>query len=202
LTFAKGLRSLVRQDPDIIMVGEIRDQETANIAVNAAMTGHLLLSTLHANNAATAMPRLLDMDVQPFLLASSLNIIIAQRLVRRICRRCKVKLTLAADDLDRISRQIPIRQLLPKKFHKEWPVHKGKGCAACGDSGYAGRIGIYEVLDIDDEIRAMVMDRKSADIIERAAIAKGMSTMLQDGLRKVSEGITTIDEVVRVMSEA
>lgn len=202
LTFAKGLRSILRQDPDIIMVGEIRDEETADIAINAAMTGHLVLSTIHSNDAATVLPRLIEMKVQPFLVASSVNIIIAQRLVRRICRRCIYSIELGKREIDSISKLIPVRDIMKKPNLNKLRTYKGHGCNVCHQSGYAGRIGIFELMIMDEELRRLVIEEKSADVIERAAKQRGMTTMLEDGLDKVVRGITTVEEVLRVMADA
>ncbi len=200
LTFARGLRSILRQDPDIIMVGEIRDEDAAGIAVNAAMTGHLVLSTLHANNAATTIPRLLDLKIKPFLLASSLNLIISQRLVRRICARCKVTLRLDKQTLAQLDAQLPSTDLQAHVRHKNLKFFKGDGCTVCAQTGYLGRIGIYEMYEVDEDMRELIMAGASAKEIEDAAVKKGMTTMLQDGLQKVANGVTTIEEIVRVMS--
>lgn len=196
LTFASGLRSILRQDPNIIFVGEIRDSETAGIAVNAALTGHLVVSTLHTNDAATALPRLSDMKVEPFLVASTVNIIIAQRLVRKICEMCKTVVSINREDL---IKHIP-NEIIEKNFgtNAQINVSKGKGCKACHSTGYAGRIGIFEVLNVSNEIRRLITQKNDSDVIEKAAIAEGMTTMLDDGLKKVIAGITTIEEVLRV----
>ncbi len=183
LTFADGLRSIVRQDPDIILVGEVRDEETAGIAINSAMTGHLVLSTLHTNDAATTLPRLLEMGVEPFLVASSVNVIIAQRLVRKICTKCRVSEEVKPDGL--------VAPGLTRVYH-------GKGCPVCQGTGYAGRVGIFEVLVLDDDIRQAVVERQDSDKIAALAIKKGMTTMFDDGIAKVARGLTTIEEVVRV----
>ncbi len=196
LTFANGLRSIVRQDPNIIMVGEIRDEETANIAVNAAMTGHLLLSTLHANDAAVTLPRLLDMGIEPFLIASTVNVAIGQRLIRKICPHCAT--TRRLTDIERTSLATIIPPSTLSKF-KEFA--EPKGCAQCGGSGYVGRIGIYEVLEVTEHVRHMIMKRENADEIRKAAMEEGMTTMLMDGLEKASAGVTSIAEVLRVIHE-
>lgn len=198
LTFAKGLRSIIRQDPDIIMVGEIRDIETANIAVNAAMTGHLVLSTLHTNDAATTLPRLLDMEVEPFLVASTVNIAIGQRLVRKVCTRCIESYTLKGKKLKELKKQMDFEKLLNKKNVKELRLYRGKGCKYCNDSGYTGRVGIFEVLEVSEKIKAMIMNRKNSDEIKEQAIKEGMTTMIQDGLQKALTGVTTLEEVLRV----
>ncbi|MEK7591944.1 MAG: GspE/PulE family protein [Patescibacteria group bacterium] len=196
LTFANGLRSILRQDPNIIFVGEIRDNETAGIAVNAALTGHLVVSTLHTNDAATAIPRLTDMKVEPFLVASTINIIIAQRLIRKICDDCKITNTLS---LEVLKKHIPEDAI--KKYFGEGPsynLYKGKGCKVCHMTGYKGRLGIFEVLEVDKKIRKLITDKLDADAITRAAIENGMNTMLNDGLVKIMKGQTTIEEVIRV----
>lgn len=194
LTFAKGLRSIVRQDPDIILVGEVRDSETANIAVNAAMTGHLVLSTLHTNDAATTFPRLTDMEVEAYLVASSVNVVIGQRLVRRICMNCKVSTKVS---LEHVGTEIK------KKFgDKETAnVYKGKGCTVCHLTGYKDRVGIFEVMLVDEEIHAAITKKQSADEIKQLAITKGMKTMLEDGVEKIQQGITTLEEIMRATTE-
>ena len=199
LTFAKGLRSIVRQDPDIILVGEIRDQETANIAINAAMTGHLVLSTLHTNDAATAIPRLLDMGVEPFLVASTVNIIVAQRLVRKIHSGCRTSADLDLKEISPLLSQEIIKKTFGDK--KSVRTYVGKGCDLDHQTGYKGRIGIFEVLSMDDEIRQAVVDKKDASEIKGIAIKNGMTTMVEDGLEKVKSGLTTIEEILRVAKE-
>ncbi len=196
LTFASGLRSILRQDPNVIFVGEIRDNETANIAVNAALTGHLVVSTLHTNDAATALPRLSDMKVEPFLVASTVNVIVAQRLVRRICNSCRISLTIPFEDL---AKHIS-SDMIQKHFGNisEIRVYQGKGCKLCHNSGYQGRLGVFEVLEVTKNIRRLIVEKNDADVIQKAAIEEGMTTMLDDGLDRVAEGITTIDEVLRV----
>ncbi len=196
LTFAKGLRSIVRQDPDIILVGEIRDQETAEIGVNAAMTGHLLLSTFHSNDAATAIPRLLDMGIEPFLLASGLELIIAQRLVRKICEKCRTSYDFDTSELANKDRQDAVKKYFgTKKTHR---MYKGKGCSACNNTGYKGRIGIFEVLNMSNEIKEIVMTNPSSDAVWNLARKAGTTTFFEDGIEKVKAGITTLDEVFRV----
>ncbi|MCX6704383.1 MAG: GspE/PulE family protein, partial [Candidatus Woesebacteria bacterium] len=196
LTFANGLRSILRQDPNVIFVGEIRDSETAGIAVNAALTGHLVLSTLHTNDAATAIPRLTDMKVEPFLVASTVNVIIAQRLVRQICSSCKLEEKMPAGE---IAKHFPI-ELVQKHFGSatEITVHRGKGCKICRSTGYSGRVGLFEVLEVTKEIRRLVSEKSDSDIITLAAVKEGMKTMLDDGLEKVAAGTTTMEEVIRV----
>lgn len=193
LTFAKGLRSIVRQDPDIILVGEIRDEETAEISVNAALTGHLLLSTFHANDAATSIPRLLDMGVEPFLLSSTLEMIIAQRLIRKICDICRTSYS-------------PIPKKLDKKF-PNWnkflskdnlTLYKGKGCESCNHTGYKGRTAIFEIIQVTPELRELILENPSSQEISSKARKQGSKTLFEDGLDKVKKGITTIDELLRV----
>lgn len=205
LTFANGLRSIVRQDPDIIMVGEIRDEETAAISVNAAMTGHLLLSTLHANDAATTFPRLSEMGIEPFLVASSVNVIVAQRLARRICHKCKTNYFLAPDELVLFASEPElakvVRRLSGKKDLRKIRFYRGagNGCDVCNDTGYNGRLGIFEVMEVTDALRALITQKASADEITRAAVAGGMTTMFEDGITKMLTGMTTLDEVVRAI---
>ncbi len=196
LTFANGLRSILRQDPNVVFVGEVRDNETAGIAVNAALTGHLVLSTLHTNDAATSLPRLIDMGVEPFLVASTVNVIIAQRLVRKICQMCKAPYKIPVSDL---IKNLP-KETIAKHFGSETEVDffKGQGCKICHSTGYSGRIGVFEVLEVTKDIRKLITDKADSDVIERKAISEGMVTMLEDGLSKASEGITTIEEVLRV----
>ncbi len=188
LTFANGLRSILRQDPNIIMVGEIRDEETARIAVNAALTGHLLLSTLHTNDAPTTLPRLLDMKVEPFLIASTVNIAVGQRLVRKICEACKTDRALSAEEARILRTNLPPGLLAPKQ------LYYGTGCRKCKD-GYKGRITVQEVMEISDSIRQAIVARAPAAKIKKIAVTEGMTTMLQDGLNKVSQGITTLEEI-------
>jgi len=199
LTFAKGLRSLVRQDPDIILVGEIRDTETAEIATNAAMTGHLVLSTLHTNDSTTTMPRLTDMGIEPFLISSTINVVIAQRLVRKIHLKCRGSEEIDIETLERSFDKSFITKAFGDK--KKIRVYKGQGCAICNHSGYEGRVGIYEVLALDDDIRKAIVEKQDASSIRKIAVENGMITMAQDGLEKVKQGVTTIDEIIRVTQE-
>lgn len=206
LTFANGLRSIVRQDPDIIMVGEIRDEETGGIAVNSALTGHLVLSTLHTNDAATTLPRLLDMKIEPFLVASTVRVIIAQRLVRQICPGCRISTSFGEHDIAVIE-NVPrvkayFKKYLPKYYKdlKKVTVFKGMGCRICSQTGYVGRIGIFEVLEMNDEIKTLLLQRASSDAITEAAVKAGMTTLFDDGMKKVFDGITTFEEVIRVAS--
>lgn len=202
LTFANGLRSVLRQDPNIIMVGEIRDEETARISINAALTGHLLLSTLHTNDASTSLPRLIDMNIEPFLIASTVNIVIGQRLVRKVCPSCKVSKALSLDELQTLSDSVPKEILL--KYDKATTGEnfaEGKGCEKCNSSGYQGRIGIHEVMEIDDDIRRAIIRKADASEIKSISLKKGMTTMVEDGFKKAIEGITTIEEILRVIHE-
>jgi len=201
-TFAKGLRSILRQDPDIAMVGEIRDLETAEIAIQAALTGHLILSTIHTNSAAGAVPRFLSMGVKPFLLAPALNSVIGQRLVRRICSTCIAPMTLTDEEKSRVT---GIIQAMPAAIRtevekKELIFYKGGGCESCNGIGYQGRIGIYEILTMDPELEQMVLAGQVSEYeIEQHAIAKGMVTMVQDGIIKALDKITSLEEVFRVI---
>ncbi len=196
LTFASGLRSILRQDPNIVFVGEIRDGETAGIAVNAALTGHLVLSTLHTNDAATTLPRLIDMKVEPFLVASTVNVIIGQRLVRKICEMCKASLEIETNDLKKNLSE----SIIKKHFgeNEKIRLYQGKGCKVCHDTGYAGRLGVFEVLELTKEIKRLIVERSDSDILLKKAIEEGMTTMLEDGLDKTVKGLTTIEEVMRV----
>lgn len=196
LTFATGLRSILRQDPNVIMVGEIRDEETASIAVNAALTGHKLLSTLHTNDAATTLPRLLDMGIEPFLVASTINIAIGQRLLRVICQTCKEKRTLTESEFQSLADIIPANIL---DDHREF--YFAKGCDVCGGTGYYDRMGIYEILEVNDFIRDAIVRRADAGEIKKIAIKNGMVTLLEDGFRKALAGYTTIEELLRVVHE-
>ncbi|WP_226583408.1 GspE/PulE family protein [Halobacillus litoralis] len=188
LTFSKGLRSILRQDPNIVMVGEIRDSETAEIAIRASLTGHLVLSTLHTNSAIATIPRLFDMDVEPYLVVSSLSGVVAQRLVRKICRDCRESRSLT-----------PMEK---KHFEKRGigaeTIYKGTGCNSCQNTGYRGRMAIQEVLVVDDEIREMMMNHGSMDQVRRYALKQGMLFLVDDGLLKVKQGLTTLEEVLRV----
>ncbi len=209
LTFPSGLRSIVRQDPDIIMVGEIRDNETADIAVNAAMTGHRVLSTLHANDAATTFPRLFDMGGEPFLIASSVNVVVAQRLVRKICEQCSESATFTKEEIELLRSDIELgrmtKAVLKVKDLSKATVRRGRGtvsegktCPICDGTGYKERVGIFEVLEVTDDIRSLITQKASASVIKQKAEALGMTSMLWDGLIKVGEGITTLAEIIRV----
>ena len=200
LTFANGLRSILRQDPDHVFVGEIRDNETAGIAVNAALTGHLVMSTLHTNNAATAIPRLIDMKVEPFLVASTVNIVIAQRLVRKICDNCKASFVIPKKDLlSHFPAEVVDKYYLGVGKEKGVRVYKGAGCKLCQRTGYYGRVGIYEVLEVSNEIKKIINERGDADKIEETALKEGMTSMMDDGVAKMSKGLTTLEEILRVI---
>ncbi|MEA3398442.1 MAG: ATPase, T2SS/T4P/T4SS family, partial [Patescibacteria group bacterium] len=211
-TFAGGLRAFLRQDPDIIMVGEIRDQETAEIAIHAAMTGHLVLSTIHTNDAPTTMPRLAKMGVPSFLIATTVNLIIAQRLVRKICPDCIQSYNLNSEKIEELEKQMDIENIL-KTMEKEKTIinakkglnsllfYRGKGCKRCGNTGYKGRIGIYEILENSEELADLMLKNANANEIRKTSISKGMMTMAEDGFIKAKNGITTIEEVMRVTKE-
>ena len=191
LTFASGLRSILRQDPDVIMVGEIRDSETAEIATQAALTGHLVFSTLHTNDASGAITRLADMGIEPFLISDAVIGVLAQRLVRVICPKCKEKL---------VPTDATLKDLKLKRSD-DLALYHGKGCAKCKDTGYVGRVGIYELLIIDDELRKLIIAKAPADQIKAKAVELGMKTLYEDGIVKALEGITSVEEVLRVASE-
>lgn len=230
LTFANALRSVLRQDPDIVMVGEIRDQETAELAVQASLTGHLVLSTLHTNSAAAAIPRLLDMGIEPYLLASTMRDVVAQRLPRRICKHCIEAYQASPELIEDIQKEFSdvknfdlvsyINQVIAVKKQKgekgasvmkeatvgpdgkpQIYLYRGKGCDRCGGSGYSGRIGIFEVLDITEKISRMIMEHSTSEDIQKEAKNNGMLTMIEDGYLKSLEGLTTIEEVMRVSRE-
>ncbi|HTL39707.1 MAG TPA: GspE/PulE family protein [Methylomirabilota bacterium] len=204
LTFASGLRSILRQDPNIIMVGEIRDRETAELAVNSALTGHLVFSTLHTNSAAGAIPRLMDMGIEPFLLTASINLLAAQRLVRKICDKCKTtdKPTEAIEKIIRDEMATVDKSELEGIDMKDIKVYKGRGCPACGNTGFKGRIGIYETIPMSKNIQNLVNDRQPAiKILEYAIKEEKMMVMKQDGVLKALKGLTTVEEVVRVTKE-
>lgn len=193
LTFAKGLKSIIRQDPNIILVGEIRDRETAEIAVNAALTGHLLLSTFHANDAATTIPRLLDMGVEPFLLASTLEVVVSQRLVRKICESCRYSEAIKSSELGKRFPQA-------MQYFSDDPItlYKGKGCSACNGAGYKGRTAIFEIIDISPEMRELIVKKPTVSEIWKLARSQGAHSMYEDGIEKVKSGVTTIEELHRV----
>jgi type IV pilus assembly protein PilB len=215
MTFAAALRSLLRQDPDIIMVGEIRDEETLEIAMHAAMTGHLVLSTLHTNSAAAAIPRMLDMGAEPFLVASTVNVVIAQRLTRRLCAECREEYHLEKKEVESLGKSFDLDEIMEflKKektlegkvdLSKGWEgltFYRAKGCDQCGMEGYRGRVGIYEVFDMTSEIKKLVMKSATAEELEENAKAAGMATMVEDGFVKALQGMTSLEEILRVTKE-
>ncbi|MDD3488145.1 MAG: GspE/PulE family protein [Candidatus Pacebacteria bacterium] len=202
IDFANGLRAFLRQDPDVIMVGEIRDEETAEISVHASLTGHLLLSTLHTNDAVTAVPRLFDLGVPPFLVSATVNLIIAQRLVRRVCRGCIESYQVPEDVIEVVNEQLQlIKGKTASPYHAK-QLYRGKGCQVCGNTGYSGRLAIYEVLDITEQVRAYIQKKDfSLDGLKQIAFAQGTKSMFEDGLKKAELGLTTIEEVLRVIKE-
>ena len=191
LSFAAGLRSILRQDPDVIMIGEIRDRETAEIAIHASLTGHLVFSTLHTNDAASAATRLIDMGIEPFLVASSVVAVLAQRLLRKICSDCKSPYQATADELNRLDLPPGTRLTL----------YRGAGCAACSQTGYRGRTGIFELMILDDEVRRLIGTKADSTAIKQAAVAKGMVTLKQEGAERVIQGHTTMEEVMRITQQ-
>jgi type II secretory ATPase GspE/PulE/Tfp pilus assembly ATPase PilB-like protein len=191
LTFANGLRSFLRQDPDIIMVGEIRDEETARIAIHAALTGHLVLSTLHTNDAAGAVTRMVDMGIEPFLVSSSVIGVVAQRLIRLLCTRCREPYTPPAEVIARYG--------LARPDEPAPALYRAKGCEACNNIGYKGRIGLFEIMVMDDEVRNLLVKEVASDMIKRAGIAAGMRTLQLDGIAKVLNGMTSLEEMLRVV---
>jgi general secretion pathway protein E len=193
LTFAKGLRSIVRQDPDVILVGEIRDLETAEIAIQSALTGHLVFSTLHTNDSASAVTRLIDMGIEPFLVTSSVMAILAQRLVRVICKNCKEAYIPDEEALASIG-------ISPEALNGK-PIYRGKGCPACLQTGYKGRTGIFEMMLMDDAVKNLILKTSDSNAIKREAVKRGMLTIRQDGAQKVLQGVTTIEEVFRVTQQ-
>jgi len=192
LTFAAGLRAILRQDPNVVLVGEIRDKETADIAIQASLTGHLVMSTLHTNDAASAITRLVDMGVEPFLVGSSLVAVLAQRLVRVLCKSCRVAYEATDDELREIGIKPPGRAVT---------LYKGEGCSQCSFTGYHGRVGIYEMMIVDDDIRGLITRATDAKTIKKTAIGKGMGTLRADGARKVLAGVTSVAEVLRATEE-
>ena len=203
-TFSSGLRHMVRQDPDILMVGEIRDKETASLAIHAALTGHVVLSTLHTSNTAGVIPRLIDMGVQPFLLPSTLSIAIAQRLARKLCVHCKKKVKADDEAAKIISQEIskfPAEAQKDIKVPKIIYIYKATGCKRCNGSGYSGRIGIFEILEMTDELAEIIIKEPSGIKIREEASRQGMITMKQDGILKVLEGVTSLEEILRVAEE-
>lgn len=202
--FASGLRSIVRQDPDVILVGEIRDKETAEISLQAALTGHLVFSTLHTNDASGAVARLVDLGVKPASVAPALNVVVAQRLPRKVCKKCAEFVKPSPDELKKINTGLANvkKEILPKPFFvKNLKVPQAKGCEACNFTGYRGRVGVYEAFLVDDEMERFILKSPSVVDMRNLAIKKGMVLMRQDGLIKVLEGITTIEEVERVTGE-
>lgn len=200
LTFATGLRSFLRQDPNIILVGEVRDSETAGLAIQAALTGHLVFSTLHTNNASGALPRLLDMGAESFLVSSALNCVLGQRIVRKICQFCKQDYEPEKEVMDDIKKILG--RLYPEdSTGKGKKLYHGKGCAECNSTGYQGRIGIFEVLPVSEKISRMILEHASSAELEKEAVEESMIVMKQDGYLKVLEGITTIEEVLRVAQD-
>jgi type IV pilus assembly protein PilB len=195
LTFASGLRSILRSDPDIVMVGEIRDKETARIAIESALTGHMVFTTLHTNDAAGAISRLTEMGVEPYLTASSVVGILAQRLARLLCVQCREPYTITRE----MAQQIPEFPLEPGEQQIKLYRPKGGGCMRCSNTGYSGRLGVYELLPVSEGIQRLTLERKSASEIKRMAVAEGMMTLRQDGLMKVRQGLTSIEEVLRVI---
>jgi general secretion pathway protein E len=194
LTFASGLRSIVRQDPDVILVGEIRDLETAEIAIQAALTGHLVFSTLHTNDSASAITRLIDMGIEPFLVTSSVNAIVAQRLARKICPVCKQQYFPESETLLEIG-------LSQEMLGREGFLWRGTGCKECLGTGYKGRTGVYEILMISDSIKTTILKTSDSNIIKKQGVAEGLHTLREDGARKVEDGVTTIEEVLRVTQQ-
>lgn len=212
LTFARGLRALLRQDPNIIMIGEIRDYETAEIGVHSAMTGHLVLSTLHTNDAVGAIPRLSEMKIPPFLIASTTNIIMAQRLVRKICIHCIESYELSKKNIEQLESQLDFKNILvtleeekiiesAKSSASSLLFYRGHGCKECNHEGYKGRIGIYEILEVSKEIAELIINRANSEELLKSALDQGMITMIQDGFIKAKSGITTIEEVLRVTKD-
>ncbi len=202
ITFASGIRALLRQDPDIIMVGEIRDGETADICVQAALTGHLVLTTLHTNDAPTAIPRLIDLNVPPFLVSSVLNAVIAQRLVRKICSICIYSYPADEAAIATVKSQFETMGLTADESRVPKVLYRGKGCAACGFTGYRGRLGIYEVLEVTEAVKKLIAAPKfDLDALRATARTEGMHTMFEDGLDKVQRAVTTMEEVLRVVRE-
>jgi general secretion pathway protein E len=190
ITFANGLRSIVRQDPDVILVGEIRDLETAEIAIQAALTGHLVFSTLHTNDSASAVTRLIDMGIEPFLVTSSVIGILAQRLVRNVCNACKEEYIPDEESLEKIG--------ITPEMPSGKKIYKGKGCHDCLNTGYKGRTGIFELMILDDAIKSLILKTSDSNAIKKEAVNQGMVTLRQDGALKVLNGITTVEEILRV----
>ena len=196
LTFATGLRSFLRQDPNIILVGEIRDRETTDLAIQAALTGHLVFSTLHTSNASGALPRLIDLGAEPFLLSSTMNAIVGQRIVRKLCNNCKITYPPPSSLVEEIKKELG--SLLPSSGIK---LYRAAGCPECDNSGYFGRMGIFEVLPVTQKIADLILKHEDANSVQKEAVLEGMITMKQDGYLKVVTGLTTIEEVLRVAQE-
>ncbi|MEE9227533.1 MAG: ATPase, T2SS/T4P/T4SS family [Acidimicrobiia bacterium] len=188
LTFASALRSILRADPDVVLIGEIRDRETAKIAIEAALTGHLVLSTLHTNDSSSSIGRLIEMEVEPYLVASSIDGILAQRLARRLCEKCKVTTPPVAEEFEKLGLETP----------KE--VYSPEGCGSCANTGYRGRLALHEILLVDEEIQRLAVERRPSDEIKAAALAAGMTTLWQDGIEKVATGVTSLEEIMRVVA--
>jgi type IV pilus assembly protein PilB len=193
LTFASSLRSFLRQDPDIIMVGEIRDFETAQIAIQAALTGHLVLSTVHTNDAPGTVTRLMDMGIEPFLISSAVILILAQRLVRKICIDCREPVKVHPQELIDLG--------VPPEEVKSFPTYKGKGCPICNNTGYKGRLGLYEVMPMREEVKELILSRASASEIKKEAMRLRMKTLRQSGIYKIKDGMTTLEEIIRTTIE-
>jgi len=195
ITFASALRTILRQDPDVIMVGEVRDAETASNAVQAALTGHLVFATLHTNDSGAAISRMMDLDIEPFLLSSTLTGVVAQRLVRVICQHCKVKTHLTPDQISLL------RMKMPEDSRRKLPVFFGEGCVACRGTGYYGRSALYEVMPVSDKIVRLINDRADSKEIMKVARLDGMMTLREAAIKKLAQGVTTFDEVLRVTVE-
>ena len=193
-TFATGLRAILRQDPDVVLIGETRDVETAEIAVQASLTGHLVFTTLHTNDAASSFTRLIDMGVEPFLIASTVLCAQAQRLVRKLCTRCRRPFTPSEVRLEMLG--LPRSKVLP-----DATFYEAVGCPACAQTGYSGRMGIYEILEVTDEVRRLILAKTDAQTIRQMAIQQGMRTLREDGALKVMMGMTTIEEILRVTQQ-
>ncbi len=206
LTFANGLRALVRQDPDIVLVGEIRDAETASVAINASLTGHLVLATLHTNDAASTLPRMLEMGVEGFLLAATAKLVVAQRLVRKVCEHCRKPYTLSKIQIEELAKRLNLTENLFGMIESirtdptgDVTFYRGEGCEVCGHTGFKGRTSISEVMEVSPEVRDMIAKNSAPSALQDLAVTQGMKTMFMDGLWKGLDGITTLEEVLRVM---
>ncbi|MBI2038368.1 MAG: Flp pilus assembly complex ATPase component TadA [Candidatus Nealsonbacteria bacterium] len=202
--FATGLRHILRQDPNVIMVGEIRDEETAGLAINAALTGHIVLSTLHTSNAAGAIPRLIDMEVKPYLIAPTVQLVIAQRLIRKLCDECKKKIKpnqQVKDLILKIIGELSLDLQAELDVKKDVSIFEQQGCPKCGNTGFSGRIALFEILPITDSIARIIVENPSEANITDEAKKQGMITMQQDGIIKILRGVTTVEEVLRVVEE-